>query len=93
MMDAEEAERSGLVSRLVPLESLLDEAMQAAVQISEKSSSVVSLAKSSVNAALNSTLDEGLRQERQAFLSLFGTDDQKEGMRAFIDKRAPDFGR
>lgn len=93
MMGAEEAERTGLVSRVVRLESLEDEVNKAAMQIATMSRSAVFLAKSAVDSALNTTLEQGLKLERQAFLSLFGTDDQREGMRAFVEKRKPDFTR
>lgn len=93
MMDASEAERIGLVSRVVPLADLLPEALKAAAAIAGYSRPAVTLAKECVNAALNTTLDQGMRSERRAFHSLFGTPDQKEGMRAFIEKRKPEFGR
>ena len=91
MMDAEEAERAGLVSRVVPLESLQSEAMKVATKIAGFSKPAVLLAKECVLAANNTTLDQGMRTERRAFHSLFGTPDQIEGMQAFIDKRKPDF--
>ncbi len=93
MMDAEEAERAGLVSRIVPQAQLLEEALKAARQIASYSGPSVQLARESVNAALTTTLDQGLYLERRAFFSLFGSDDQKEGMQAFIEKRSPDFKR
>ncbi len=91
MMDAEEAERAGLVSRVVPLESLMDEAMQAANTISGLSRPVVMMAKEAVNRAYESTLSEGVRFERRLFHSTFATEDQKEGMAAFAEKRQPNF--
>lgn len=91
MMDAEEAERSGLVSRVVPLDSLMDEAMQAANTISGLSRPVVMMAKEAVNRAYESTLSEGVRFERRLFHSTFATEDQKEGMAAFAEKRQPNF--
>lgn len=91
MMDAEEAERAGLVSRVVPLESLMNEAMQAANTISGLSRPVVMMAKEAVNRAYESTLSEGVRFERRLFHSTFATEDQKEGMAAFAEKRQPNF--
>lgn len=93
MMDAEEAERAGLVSRVVPLDELLDEAQKIARQIASFSIPAVQLNRACVNAALNTTLDQGIAIERQAFLSLFGTEDQREGMQAFLDKREAKFTR
>lgn len=91
MMDANEAERSGLVSRIVPLEKLMDEAIEAAVLISSYSMPSVMMAKEAVNRAFESRLSEGLLTERHMFHSLFATEDQKEGMGAFVDKRKPVF--
>ncbi len=91
MMDAAEAERAGLVSRVVPPERLLDEALEAAAKIASLSRPSVLMAKEAVNRALETTLEEGLRFERRLFHSLFATDDQKEGMTAFIEKRKPAF--
>ena len=91
MMKADEAERAGLVSRVVPLAELQAEAMKAASLIAGFSSAAVLLAKESVDAADNTTLQQGLIGERRAFYSLFGTEDQKEGMNAFVQKRAPEF--
>ena len=91
MMDAAEAERAGLVSRVVPADQLLDEALAAANQICEYSLPAVMAAKESVNRAYEATLNEGILFERRAFHSLFATDDQKEGMAAFIEKRKPKF--
>ena len=92
MMDAEEAERSGLVSRIVPVANLLEEALKVAEQISKLSTPITMMAKESVNRAYETTLAEGLRFERRLFHSTFGTQDQKEGMAAFVEKRKPDFG-
>ncbi len=91
MMDAAEAERAGLVSRVVPADKLLDEALSAANQICEYSLPVVMAAKESVNRAYESTLNEGVLFERRTFHSLFATEDQKEGMAAFVEKRKPKF--
>jgi enoyl-CoA hydratase/carnithine racemase len=90
-MDAAEAERSGLVSRVVPTEQIVDEALATAAKIAEKSLIAVMATKESVNRAYESTLAEGVRFERRLFHALFATEDQKEGMEAFIDKRAPQF--
>ncbi len=92
MMDAAEAERSGLVARVVPPEKLLDEAMAAAEKIASYSLPIVMMAKETVNRAQEVPLSEGIRFERRLFLSMFATDDQKEGMKAFIEKRKPEFG-
>ncbi len=89
MMDAAEAERSGLVARVVPAASLMDEAMKTAETIAALSLPSVMAAKEAVNAAHESSLAEGLRFERRLFHSLFATDDQKEGMKAFVEKRKP----
>ncbi|MBV2142181.1 enoyl-CoA hydratase [Falsochrobactrum sp. TDYN1] len=91
MMDAQEAERSGLVSRVVAPEELLEEALKAADRIAAFSRPSVMMVKESVNRAYETTLDEGLRFERRLFHSLFATEDQKEGMSAFVDKRTPSF--
>ncbi len=91
MMDAAEAERAGLVSRVVPADKLLEEALAAANQICEYSLPVVIAAKESVNRAYESTLNEGILFERRMFHSLFATEDQKEGMAAFVEKRKPKF--
>ena len=91
MMDAAEAERAGLVSRVVPADKLLDEALAAASQICEYSLPVVMAAKESVNRAYESTLNEGILFERRVFHSLFATEDQKEGMAAFVEKRKAKF--
>ncbi len=90
-MDAEEAERSGLVSRVVPVAKLLPEAMAAARKIAEKSQIAVKAAKEAVNRSYETTLTEGLKYERRLFQSLFATDDQKEGMAAFLEKREAQF--
>jgi enoyl-CoA hydratase len=91
MMDAQEAERAGLVSRVVPLDSYFEEAFEAASLIAGFSRPVVKLAKEAVNAALETTLTQGLKTERRLFHSTFAFDDQKEGMKAFIEKRKPVF--
>ena len=91
MMDAAEAERSGLVSRIVPAADLIEEALKTAKKIAALSMPVVMLAKDCVNRAFETTLTEGVRFERRVFHSVFGTEDQKEGMQAFIDKRPPAF--
>ncbi|MGC2518868.1 MAG: enoyl-CoA hydratase [Burkholderiales bacterium] len=91
MMDAMEAERVGLVSRVVPAAKLLDEALAAAAQIAEFSLPSVMMAKECVNRAFESPLAEGMLFERRLFHSLFGTEDQKEGMAAFVEKRKPGF--
>jgi enoyl-CoA hydratase len=91
MMDAQEAERSGLVARVVPAASLMDEALKAAETIASMSLPSVMLAKEAINRAFETTLAEGNRFERRVFHSLFATKDQKEGMAAFVEKRAPKF--
>ena len=91
MMDAAEAERAGLVARVVPLASLMDETIKAAETIAAMSLPSLMLAKESVNRAFETSLTEGIRFERRVFHSLFSTEDQKEGMAAFVEKRAPDF--
>lgn len=91
MMDAEEAERAGLVSRVVPAKKLIEEALAIAGKIAEKSMMAVMAAKEAVNRAEETTLSEGLLFERRLFQSLFATEDQKEGMAAFVDKREPQF--
>jgi enoyl-CoA hydratase len=90
-MDAAEAERSGLVARVVPAASLLEEAMKIAETIASMSLPAVLAAKEALNRANEASLAEGLRFERRAFHSLFATHDQKEGMAAFIEKRKPKF--
>jgi len=91
MMDAAEAERAGLVSRVVPAERLLDEAMEAATVIASMSLPSVLMAKECVNAAYEGTLNDTLLFERRNFHALFATQDQKEGMQAFLEKRKPAF--
>ena len=90
-MDAAEAERSGLVSRVVPAAELMAEAMKAAQTIAEKSMPIVAMTKETINRAYETTLAEGIRFERRVFHSMFATDDQKEGMAAFSEKRKPNF--
>ncbi|HET9876215.1 MAG TPA: enoyl-CoA hydratase [Mycobacterium sp.] len=90
-IDAAEAERSGLVSRVVPADELLSEAKAVATTISGMSLSATRMAKEAVNRAFESTLAEGLLYERRLFHSTFATDDQSEGMAAFTEKRAPNF--
>ena len=91
MMDAEEAERCGLVSRIVPADRLVDEAIEAAQKIASFSRPIVMAAKEAVNRAYETTLAEGVLFERRTFHSIFATNDQKEGMAAFIEKRKPNF--
>jgi enoyl-CoA hydratase len=90
-IDAAEALQAGIVARVVPAERLLDEAMEAAETIAGMSLPIAMLAKEAVNAAYETTLSSGLRFERRVFFSAFATNDQKEGMRAFVEKRAPHF--
>ncbi len=87
MIGAEEAERAGLVARVVPAERLLDEAMEAAAKIAALSRPAAMMVKESVNRAFETTLAEGIRFERRLFHAAFATEDQKEGMRAFAEKR------
>lgn len=91
MMDAEEAERSGLVARIFPAEELVEASLKVAAEIAEFSTPSVMIAKEQVNRAFETTLAEGLRFERRTFYSLFATEDQTEGMAAFAEKRKPDF--
>ena len=91
MMDAAEAERSGLVSRVVPAKDLLADAKATAAKIAEKSVITSMVVKEAVNRAYETTLREGLLFERRAFNALFATDDQTEGMNAFMEKREPQF--
>jgi len=91
MMDAQEAERCGLVSRVVPLEKLMDETLGAALMICSYGQLAVMSAKESVNRAFESGLSDGVMFERRIFHALFATADQKEGMDAFLNKRAPQF--
>ena len=91
MMDATEAERSGLVSRIVPLDKLMDEALAVAITIADLPRLAVLAAKESVNRAFESSLSDGVMFERRLFQSMFATHDQKEGMDAFLGKRKPAF--
>ena len=91
MMDAQEAERSGLVSRIVPLAELVPEAIGTARKIADFSLPIVMMAKESVNRAYETTLSEGVHFERRLFHSTFAAEDQKEGMAAFTEKRKPKF--
>jgi len=91
MMDAEEAERAGLVSRVVPLADLIDEAMKAAETIAKQSRPATFMIKEAINRAYETTLSEGIRFERRLFHATFATEDQKEGMAAFTEKRQPTF--
>ena len=90
-MDAEDAERAGLVSRIVPAARLLDEAIEVATTIAGFSLPSVMMAKEAINRAYETPLAEGIVYERRMFHSLFATEDQKEGMAAFVEKRKPDF--
>lgn len=90
-MDAQEAERSGLVSRVVPAADVVEEALQAAEVIASKSKPVAMMAKEAVNTAFETGLAQGVLFERRIFHSLFATEDQKEGMAAFSEKRTPEF--
>ena len=90
-MDADEAERSGLVSRVVPVKRLMEVAIEVAAKIAEKSQLSTVAAKDAVNRSYETTLAEGLLFERRVFHSMFATDDQKEGMSAFVEKREPHF--
>ncbi|MFZ6760858.1 enoyl-CoA hydratase [Undibacterium sp. Ji50W] len=87
MMDVVEAERAGLVSRVVPLDKLMEEAFSAANTIASMSLPIIMMAKESVNRAYETTLSEGIQYERRLFQASFGTEDQKEGMQAFLEKR------
>jgi len=89
IMMADEAERAGLISRVVPNDKLISEAKQVAKNIVKLSTPSTLMAKSAVNSAFETTLDQGMKNERGIFLSLFSTEDQKEGMEAFIEKRSP----
>ncbi|HVT53259.1 MAG TPA: enoyl-CoA hydratase [Dongiaceae bacterium] len=91
MMDAAEAERAGLVARVVPAEKLMEEALAAAEKIAAMSLPTAMLAKEAVNRAFETTLAEGIRFERRMFHACFATEDQKEGMAAFVEKRKPAF--
>ena len=91
MMDADEAERAGLVSRIVPADQLLDEAMKAAETIASMSLPIAMMTKEAVNRSYETTLAEGVRFERRVFHAMFATKDQKEGMAAFVEKRPARF--
>jgi enoyl-CoA hydratase len=91
MMDAEEAERSGLVSRTVPLDELMDTAISAAKKVAQQSQPIAMMTKEAVNTSFETTLAQGIHFERRLFQSMFTTEDQKEGMTAFVEKRAPHF--
>jgi enoyl-CoA hydratase len=91
MMDAAEAERAGLVSRIVPSAELLSEAVKIAERVAEMSRPIAMMVKEAVNRAYETTLAEGVRFERRVFHSTFATEDRKEGMEAFIEKRKPAF--
>ena len=91
MMDAQEAERAGLVSRVVPLDKLMDEALAAALMICDYSQIATMAAKESVNRAFEASLSDGIMFERRLFHALFATADQKEGMDAFVNKRKANF--
>jgi enoyl-CoA hydratase len=91
MMDAAEAERTGLVARVVPVAELLDEAIKLGEAIAAKSRPIVAMAKDAVNAAYEATLAEGIRIERRLFYATFATDDRREGMSAFVEKRPARF--
>ncbi len=91
MLDAEAAERANLVARVVPVDALVDEAMKLAQTIAEKSKPIVAMAKQAVNAAYETTLETGLQVERHLFYATFATEDRREGMAAFAEKRSPEF--
>lgn len=91
IMDAAEAERAGLVSRIVPADKLMDEAVAAASTIASMSLPIVMMVKESINRAYETTLNEGVQFERRLFHSTFASEDQKEGMKAFMEKRLPSF--
>lgn len=91
MMDAAEAERAGLVSRVIPADKLLDEAMKVAETVASMSLPIAMMTKEAVNRAYETTLTEGVRFERRVFHAMFATRDQKEGMAAFVEKRRPHF--
>jgi enoyl-CoA hydratase len=91
MMDAAEAERANLVSRVVPADALIAEALKLGEKLASLSPVAVAIAKDAVNRAFSTTLEEGVRYERRVFLSLFGTPDQQEGMEAFAEKRPAKF--
>jgi len=91
MMDAEEAERAGLVARIVPLDALMDTAKEAATKIASQSQPIAMMAKEAINTSFETTLAQGIHFERRLFQSMFTTEDQKEGMAAFSEKRKPHF--
>jgi enoyl-CoA hydratase len=91
LIDAVEAERCGIVARIVPSDELLDEALKVAAVIASKSLPIAMMVKESVNRAFEVNLTEGVRFERRVFHAAFATQDQKEGMAAFVAKRAPEF--
>ncbi len=91
MMDAEEAERCGLVSRIIPADKLLEEAIAVAQKIASFSRPIVMMAKECVDRAYETSLAEGVLFERRVFHSVFATEDQSEGMKAFAEKRSPNF--
>ncbi len=91
LMDAEEAERAGLVSRIVPAADLIEDAVKTAQTIAEMSMPIAMMTKETVNRAYETTLAEGIRFERRVFHSMFATEDQSEGMRAFVEKRKAEF--
>jgi enoyl-CoA hydratase len=91
LISAQEAKEAGLINKIVPVELYLDEAIKMACVVSEKSPIAVQLAKESVLKAFDTHLQEGLYFERKNFYMLFATEDQKEGMNAFVEKRKPDF--
>ncbi|GGM00925.1 enoyl-CoA hydratase [Pseudomonas asuensis] len=91
LMEAPEAERAGLVARIFPVESLVSETLQVAHEIANKSLTATLMAKESINRVFETSLSEGVRFERRVFHAVFATADQKEGMKAFVEKRDPDF--
>ena len=91
MMDAEEAERAGLVARIVPLDNLMETAKEAATKIAGQSHPIAMMTKETIQAGFEMSLAQGIRYERRLFQSMFTTQDQKEGMSAFIEKRKPHF--
>jgi len=91
MMDAEEAERAGLVSRIVPLDKLMETAKEAATKIARQSLPITMMTKETINAGFEMGLTQGIHLERRIFMSMFTTHDQKEGMAAFVEKRKPHF--
>jgi enoyl-CoA hydratase len=90
-IDAAEAERSGIVARVYPAADLLDETIKIAQSIADKSRPIAAMAKEAVNKAFETTLTEGIRFERRLFQATFATEDQSEGMAAFLEKRHPNF--